>query len=93
VPAARAASGWASLTPAEREVVTLVVAGLTNPEIGARLFMSRATVKTHLAHVFAKLGVANRTELATLAAGRSGRADGAAGPRSSHGLGPYRPPG
>jgi predicted ATPase/DNA-binding CsgD family transcriptional regulator len=74
----RAAKGWASLTPAEREVVTLVVAGLTNPEIGARLFMSRATVKTHLAHVYAKLGVANRTELATLAAGRAGDAGGPA---------------
>ncbi|HYH91322.1 MAG TPA: LuxR C-terminal-related transcriptional regulator [Solirubrobacteraceae bacterium] len=56
--------GWASLTPAEVEVVSLAVDGLTNPEIGARLFMSRSTVKTHLSHVYAKLGVANRTELA-----------------------------
>jgi predicted ATPase/DNA-binding CsgD family transcriptional regulator len=68
----RAARGWASLTPTEREVVNLVVAGLTNPEIGARLFVSRATVKTHLVHVYAKLGVANRTELAALAVGRTG---------------------
>ncbi|GAB3872852.1 hypothetical protein GCM10029964_011990 [Kibdelosporangium lantanae] len=45
--------------------------GLNNPEIGARLFMSRGTVKTHLSHVYAKLGVANRTELATLAAAHS----------------------
>jgi ATP/maltotriose-dependent transcriptional regulator MalT len=60
----RPASGWASLTPAERDVVRLAVDGLTNPEIGARLFMSRSTVKTHLSHVYAKLGVANRTELA-----------------------------
>ena len=64
--------GWASLTPAEREVVNLVIAGLTNPEIGTRLFISRATVKSHLAHVYAKLGVANRTELATLATRRAG---------------------
>jgi DNA-binding NarL/FixJ family response regulator len=42
----------------------LAADGLTNPEIGARLFMSRSTVKTHLSHVYAKLGVANRTELA-----------------------------
>jgi predicted ATPase/class 3 adenylate cyclase/DNA-binding CsgD family transcriptional regulator len=63
----RPSTGWASLTPTELEVVGLVVEGLTNPEIGARLFMSRATVKTHLSHVYAKLGVANRTELATLA--------------------------
>jgi DNA-binding CsgD family transcriptional regulator len=63
-------TGWASLTPTEHEVVRLVADGLTNPEIGARLFMSRGTVKTHLSHVFAKLGTANRTELATVAAER-----------------------
>ena len=63
----RPSSGWASLTPTEVDVVRLVSEGLTNPEIGARLFMSRATVKTHLSHVYAKLGVANRTELATFA--------------------------
>jgi predicted ATPase/DNA-binding CsgD family transcriptional regulator len=56
--------GWESLTPAELDVVRLVAEGLSNPEIGARLFMSRSTVKTHLSHVYAKLGVANRTELA-----------------------------
>jgi predicted ATPase/DNA-binding CsgD family transcriptional regulator len=56
--------GWESLTPAELEVVRLVAEGLSNPEIGARLFMSRSTVKTHLSHVYAKLDVANRTELA-----------------------------
>ncbi len=62
----RPSSGWASLTPTEREVVALAVEGLSNPEIGARLYMSRGTVKTHLAHIYAKLGVANRTELASL---------------------------
>ena len=66
----RPTTGWASLTPTELEVVRLVVDGRSNPEIGTRLFMSRATVKTHLSHVFAKLDVANRTELATFAAGR-----------------------
>ena len=63
----RPATGWASLTPTELDVVRLVVDGLSTPEIGGRLFMSRGTVKTHLSHVYAKLGVANRTELATLA--------------------------
>jgi predicted ATPase/DNA-binding CsgD family transcriptional regulator len=69
----RPSTGWASLTPTEQEVVQLVVAGLSNPEISAKLFMSRGTVKTHLSHVFTKLGVGNRTELATLAAPRLAR--------------------
>jgi predicted ATPase/DNA-binding CsgD family transcriptional regulator len=71
----RPATGWASLTPAELEVVRLVVDGLSNPEIGSRLFMSRGTVKSHLSHVYAKLGVANRTGLATLATPRLAKAD------------------
>jgi predicted ATPase/DNA-binding CsgD family transcriptional regulator len=72
----RPATGWASLTPTELDVVRSVVDGLSNPEIGSRLFMSRGTVKAHLSHVYAKLGVANRTELATLATLRLAEADG-----------------
>ncbi len=64
----RPAIGWGSLTPTELEVVRLVIDGLSNPQISSRLFMSRGTVKTHLSHVYAKLAVANRTELATIAA-------------------------
>lgn len=67
----RPASGWASLTPTELEVVALVAEGCSNPEIAARLLMGRGTVKTHLAHVFSKLEVANRTELASLASARA----------------------
>lgn len=63
----RPATGWSSLTPTELEVVRLVAEGLTNPQIGARLFMSRGTVKTHLSHIFTKLDTANRTELAAAA--------------------------
>ncbi|NKQ56265.1 helix-turn-helix transcriptional regulator [Amycolatopsis sp. K13G38] len=63
----RPSSGWASLTPAEQSVVRLAAEGLSNPEIGSRLYMSRSTVKTHLSHVYAKLGVTNRTELAAVA--------------------------
>lgn len=67
-PRRRPDSGWESLTPTERSVVDLAVQGLSNPEIAAKLFMSRGTVKTHLGHVYAKLQVANRTELANRAA-------------------------
>jgi DNA-binding NarL/FixJ family response regulator len=63
----RPSSGWASLTPTEQSVVRLAAEGLSNPAIGSRLFMSRSTVKTHLSHIYAKLGITNRTELATLA--------------------------
>ncbi|MDQ1514891.1 MAG: hypothetical protein QOE80_721 [Actinomycetota bacterium] len=66
----RPSAGWASLTPTETEVVKLAAKGLTNPEIGERLFIGRGTVKTHLAHVFAKLGVNTRSELAAEATRR-----------------------
>ena len=56
-------------------MVEHVAAGRTNPQIAERLLMSRATVKTHLAHVFAKLGVATRAELAALAATQRPRSD------------------
>jgi DNA-binding CsgD family transcriptional regulator len=70
-PHTRAATGWDALTATERQVASLAAAGLTNPEIGARLFISRRTVQTHLSHVFAKLAVRSRVELASLAASRS----------------------
>jgi predicted ATPase/DNA-binding CsgD family transcriptional regulator len=67
----RPSTGWASITPTELDVIRLVAEGMSNPAIGARLFMSRGTVKTHLNHIFTKLDVSNRTELATLAASRA----------------------
>jgi predicted ATPase/class 3 adenylate cyclase/DNA-binding CsgD family transcriptional regulator len=66
----RPSTGWASLTPTELKVVTLVAEGLTNPEIGERLFIGRGTVKTHVAHVFTKLGLRTRAELAAEATRR-----------------------
>lgn len=51
----------ASLTPREREVLGLVAAGLSNRQIGERLFLSQPTVKSHLAHCYGKLGVSSRT--------------------------------
>jgi predicted ATPase/class 3 adenylate cyclase/DNA-binding CsgD family transcriptional regulator len=64
----RPASGWTSLTPTERDVVRLVVEGLTNSDVGARLFVSPRTVQTHLTHIYAKLGVTSRVQLAQEAA-------------------------
>lgn len=57
------------LTEREREVVALLAEGLSNRQIARRLFLSEATVKTHLVHVYEKLNVDNRT--AAVAAARS----------------------
>jgi len=65
-----ATRGWESLSPKEHEVVALVAAGLSNPEVATRLYISRRTVETHLSHVFRKLGVSNRTQLAAVAVER-----------------------
>lgn len=60
----RPATGWGALTPTERDVIRLVQEGLGNKDIGVRLFISPRTVQTHLTHVYAKLGVASRVQLA-----------------------------
>jgi DNA-binding CsgD family transcriptional regulator len=60
----RPSFGWESLTPTELQVVQLAAQGLSNAAIAERLFVARGTVKTHLEHVYAKLGLRGRTELA-----------------------------
>ncbi len=60
-------SGWAALTTSERTVAQLVAEGLTNREVAERLFVSPHTVNSHLRHVFSKLGINSRVELARLA--------------------------
>jgi DNA-binding CsgD family transcriptional regulator len=64
----RASSGWASLTRAELDVVKLVSEGLGNKEVAARLFVSPRTVQAHLTHVYTKLGLSSRVQLAQEAA-------------------------
>ncbi len=64
----RPTSGWASLTPTERDVVRLVSEGLGNNDIATRLFVSPRTVQSHLTHVYAKLGFTSRVQLAQEAA-------------------------
>ena len=60
--------GWDSLTAMETDVVRLTVEGLTNRQIGDRLYISRRTVQTHLSHALTKLEVSSRVELAAAAA-------------------------
>jgi ATP/maltotriose-dependent transcriptional regulator MalT len=62
--AARPTFGWESLTPMELTVSDLVAEGLTNPEIGEELHISRRTVESHVSHVLRKLDVSSRTKLA-----------------------------
>jgi DNA-binding CsgD family transcriptional regulator len=64
----RPATGWASLTPAELEVARLASEGLRNDAIARRLFIAPGTVKVHLSHIFAKLSITTRAQLAAKAA-------------------------
>lgn len=64
----RPSSGWASLTPAERNVVRLVSAGLRDKDIAAQLSVSPRTVHSHLNRIYAKLDISSRLQLAQEAA-------------------------
>ena len=66
----RPSFGWESLTPAERQVVDLAAAGLTNVEIGEKLFVSARTVQGRLLRIFPKLGVTSRRQLREVQAGQ-----------------------
>ena len=68
VPYEAPTHGWASLTAAELAVARLVAEGLTNREVADRLFISPHTVNSHLRHIFAKVDVTSRVELARLVA-------------------------
>jgi DNA-binding CsgD family transcriptional regulator/tetratricopeptide (TPR) repeat protein len=60
-------SGWGAMTTSELTVAQLVAEGLTNREVAERLFVSPHTVNSHLRHIFSKLGINSRVELARLA--------------------------
>ena len=55
------------LTERETDVLRLIVGGNSNKEIGGKLFISEATVKTHINNLLSKLGVTDRTQAATMA--------------------------
>jgi DNA-binding CsgD family transcriptional regulator len=67
----RARSGWDSLTATEIKIAAFVQEGLSNPEIAAKLLLSRRTVATHVSHILKKLDVNSRTDIAREAALRT----------------------
>jgi DNA-binding CsgD family transcriptional regulator len=64
----RPSLGWRALTESERAVADLVADGMTNRQVGERLFVSPHTVDAHLRHIFNKLGIRSRVELARIVA-------------------------
>jgi DNA-binding CsgD family transcriptional regulator len=72
---ARPAYGWDSLTDTERRIAELVSSGLSNRQVASQVFLSAHTVAFHLRHIFWKLGVTSRVELARLAAQQAAGAE------------------
>jgi DNA-binding CsgD family transcriptional regulator/tetratricopeptide (TPR) repeat protein len=83
-PRSPLATGRAALTPSESRVATMASEGLSNREIAGTLFLSRKTVEMHLTHVYRKLDISSRTELA----GALGEGSRAKNPMPEEGLEP-----
>ena len=72
VPHESPTSGWGAMTPAELAVARLVAEGLTNQEVADRLYVSPHTVNSHLRHIFTKVEITSRVELARVVAENNG---------------------
>jgi DNA-binding CsgD family transcriptional regulator len=70
VPTDDDSSQWPELSESEVAVVQLVARGATNREVGAQLYLSPHTINAHLRHIFSKLGIRSRVQLARLAGER-----------------------
>jgi DNA-binding NarL/FixJ family response regulator len=73
--------GLSALSPREREILELVGEGLTNRQIGERLYLSEKTVKNNVSRLLAKLGVERRVQAAVIATHGAGRPPAGSGPR------------
>jgi DNA-binding NarL/FixJ family response regulator len=60
----RRGTGWAALTPTEQKIAQLIATGQSNPEIAAKLVLSRRTVETHVSHILTKLDARSRIDIA-----------------------------
>jgi DNA-binding CsgD family transcriptional regulator len=74
-PRGQAAYGWDNMTDTERHIADLVAQGLSNRQVASRIFLSTHTVAFHLRHVFWKLGVSSRVQLARMAAERAAQSN------------------
>jgi len=63
-PRKRPKRGWTALTETETKVALLVADGRSNPEIAARMFLSRRTIQSHVSSILAKFGLRSRVEIA-----------------------------
>jgi len=70
-PVRTGSKGVGALTRREAEILQLLGAGLSNPEIAERLYITRKTVETHVSNLLAKLGLRNRAEAAAFATRQS----------------------
>ncbi len=69
LPPVRTSAAWEHLTAQELQIALLAAEGFTNRQIGERLFLSHRTVGSHLYHIYPKLGIASRVQLASALAG------------------------